>query len=628
MSITPLSQNEIERLQDFIEKNGWYLKGYIENYFRYSLRKDKTIILTIKFPVVLPVHLNIPFEVACFRISLAFKYWNLDTNIFNLIQYLQKNLRDLALQVTIDYDFPIKGKETVLIEILNSIIPDLIKNENEKAWKNRIRISLMNKEKLFDNFKTEEIRNIVNELKEMGLNPTFNHPWELNKGIPKLRTSETLFFSNDELFDEFFILEKGFFTYFKDLNFKKFYIRSLFESYSPYILLKIFEDNSEIQLNNLIKNWVKFSRLILNSIIEIINKNDFSENLLVSFRPEKALDEEDFLEEENNFPFSTLHYECLVAKELFPLHNDLLTLPPSDFEVIEHLNYYTKAEELMNNYKFKEATAILTEALKIFNKHKQKKMVVSILLFLNKIALILDQKDLAINYLENALSVAKSGEVPISYILKIHYEVARIYYKLKFYAQAREHYEIIDKFLESEELSFKEKEEYQGLSLIFLGLIHQELDNIPRAKESFKKAFQITNNSIKVKLKYYLMRAKYYKTKGQLPLVQKMLRLGLKDINVSSVDDNSRKILINLFMEIAEYYIHDRPDRKKAEYYLKGIRDSINLTTISGIKKSIRWNLLMNDFYKFLIKDQDKAQFYFKKSQTLQNQLRIIGLSE
>ena len=35
MSTTPLSENEIEKLQDFIEKNGWYLKGYIENYFRY-----------------------------------------------------------------------------------------------------------------------------------------------------------------------------------------------------------------------------------------------------------------------------------------------------------------------------------------------------------------------------------------------------------------------------------------------------------------------------------------------------------------------------------------------------------------------------------------------------------------
>ena len=628
MSISHLSLNEIQSLRNFIEKNGWYLKGYIQNFFRFSLRKDKTLIFTIKFPMVLPIRLNIPFEIACFKVSLVFKFWNLDANLFDLIQYLLKSLRDLALQVSIDHNFPIKGRENTLIELLNLIIPDLIRNENEKSWINRIRISLMYKRDKLETLETEEIKNIVDELNQIGLKPTFNHPWELNKGIPKLRTSETLFFSTEESFDEFFIMEKDFITYFKDLRFKKFYIRSFFESYSPTIILRLFEDVSDIQLNVLIKNWIKFNRLILNSIIEIINKYEFNENILISFLPERELKKNEFIEEENNYPFSALHYECLIAKELFPIHNDLLTHPPTDFEVIENLIGYTKAEELMNNYKFKEASIILTEALKTFNKYKQKKMVVSILLFLNKIALTLDQKDVAMNYLENALSVAKSGEIPVIYILKIHYELAKIYYKLKFYARAKEHYNIIISFLENEELTFEEKDEFQGLSLIFLGLISQELDEISAAKECFKKAFQIGNRSVKVKLKYHLMRAKYYKTKGKLPFVQKMLKSGITDLDFNSVDNNSKNILLNLLMEIAEYYIHDRIDRKKADYYLKGIKESLIITTISGIKKSIRWNLLMNDYYKFLMKDNQKAQFYFKKSQDLQNQLRVIGFSE
>ncbi len=628
MSITPLSQNEIQNIRDFIEKNGWYLKGYIENIFRFSLRKDKTLILTVKFPAILPVRLNIPFELANFKISLMFRFWNLDTNVYDFIQYLQKSIRDLALIISIENNFPTEGREKNLIQLLNLIIPDLIRSENERAWVNRIRISLMNKREDLHEIKQEEIKSIVNELEKIGLKPTFKHPWELNNGIPKYRTSETIFFSTEDVFDEFFIFEKDFFTYFKDLRVKKIYIRSFFESYSPLLIQKLFEDVNEVQLKDLVNYWIKFARSLLNSIIEIIEKYNLDENILSKFSPDKILESDDFLEEENNFPLSALHYECLITKALYPIHNDLLTVPPNDFEVIENLSLYTKAEELMNNYKFKEATDILTEALKVFNKHKQKKLVVSILLFLNKIALILDQHDVAVNYLENALSVAKSGDVPIKYIIDIHYNVAKIYFKLKFFARAKEHFDIIQKFLENEELKFEEKEEYQGLSLIFLGLIAQEIEENAEAKEYFKKAFQLGNKSIKVRLKYHLMRAKYYKKKGKLPIVQKFLKAGLIDLDYTSIDSRSKNIFTNLLMEIAEYYIHDRTDRKKANYYLEGIKKSLIVTTISGIKKSIRWNLLMNDFYKFLMDDQQKAQFYFKKSQELQNQLRIIGLKE
>ncbi|GAH54443.1 unnamed protein product, partial [marine sediment metagenome] len=82
-------------------------------------------------------------------------------------------------------------------------------------------------------------------------------------------------------------------------------------------------------------------------------------------------------------------------------------------------NQYTEAEELIKNYSFDEATKLLNESLKVFNKNQQKKVVVAILLKLRKIAAILNNEDLERNYLESALGVAKSGEVPIDYIIKI-----------------------------------------------------------------------------------------------------------------------------------------------------------------------------------------------------------------
>ena len=58
MSIRPFSSSELNNLKEVIERNGWKLDGTIENYFRYSVKKDKLILFTIKFPVSLPLRLN------------------------------------------------------------------------------------------------------------------------------------------------------------------------------------------------------------------------------------------------------------------------------------------------------------------------------------------------------------------------------------------------------------------------------------------------------------------------------------------------------------------------------------------------------------------------------------------
>ncbi|GAH36949.1 unnamed protein product, partial [marine sediment metagenome] len=111
MSIRPFSSSELNNLKEVIERNGWKLDGTIENYFRYSVKKDKLILFTIKFPVSLPLRLNFPLEVVSFRICMAFKLWDLNQNIYKVILFLMKMLRDLALQVTLEHNFPIKGKE-------------------------------------------------------------------------------------------------------------------------------------------------------------------------------------------------------------------------------------------------------------------------------------------------------------------------------------------------------------------------------------------------------------------------------------------------------------------------------------------------------------------------------------
>ncbi|KKK71383.1 hypothetical protein LCGC14_2914470, partial [marine sediment metagenome] len=314
-------------------------------------------------------------------------------------------------------------------------------------------------------------------------------------------------------------------------------------------------------------------------------------------------------------------------KELFSIHNDLFNKPPANFEVIESINQYTEAEELIKNYRFEEAAQKLNESLKIFNKNKQKKIVVSILLKLRKIALILNQEDIALNYLQNALNVAKSGDVPIDSIIKIQYKLGISYYKRKDFSKALNHFNIIENFLEKEETSLN-NEEFLGMAYLYIGLILAKQNKTADSKNYFKKIIQIVNSSDKVKLRYFLLRAIFFKNQGHLSLTQKFLRLGLDTVGLNFSNKESLKTLIDIILELSEFYIHYRKDSKKAMYLLKSLEDHISPKTISSIRRAIRWNLLLSDYYNFLVIDKEKSKFHYKESRKLKIQLQTIGISE
>jgi tetratricopeptide (TPR) repeat protein len=627
MTIQLFSPNELENLRAVIEKNGWKIEGKTENYFRYSVKNDKLLLFTLKIPIQLPVRLNIPLEMLTFRLSIAFKFWNLNPAVNRNILVFMKLLRDLALQVKLEQLFPIEGKESQLVDLLNLILPEPIDNEYESTWVNRIRISLMNKRDSIEQFNESEVISFIDTLNKTGLKSTFKLPWELKEGVPRLRTTETLFFSNDEEFDEFFILEKGFFSYFKDLEYKKLYLRSSFDCYTPYLLKNLFQDIN-FDIDKCLENWIKFSRMLLNSLLKIINLNKINLPDYIQINPEREFESNDFELSENNFPFTALHYESSIAKgELFHIHNDLLNTPPRSFKVLEFMKTYTEAEELITNYRFEEAAQLLNNSLKVFNKHKQKKIVVSILLKLRKIAKNLNQPDIALNYLNTALGVAKSGDVPIEFIIIVHYKMGKHYFKTDEFNEAEQHFDTIINFLEKEQVKIN-REEYLGMAYLYRGLINLHKSQISQSKNDFKEALQYGKDSPKVKLKYHLLRAIDYKNNDNLSQAQKLLRTGIEAVGLDYTDKKYEYILINIVLELIEFYIHHRVDSRKALYLLKAIETRIgqNIKQIHGIKKAIRWNLLMCDYQDILEKNSERSTYYYKQSQILINQLKKIGV--
>jgi tetratricopeptide (TPR) repeat protein len=623
----PFTPNELKNLHEIFQKNGWQLNTSITNNFRYSLKKEKLIILTIRFPVAFPVRINIPIEILNFRLSIAFKIWDLNQSTNRLILYLIKMLRDLAIQVSIEHSLSIEGKEKQLVDLLNLLIPDVINEESENTWINRIRISLMTKRDGFNDREAQMIDQVINAIRTSQLIATFKLPWELKEGVPKLRTAESLFFSNDEPYDEFFIIEKGFITYFKDLEYNKFYMRSSFDSYTPYILFKLLDDNI-VTLENLVDNWIKFSRMMLNSLIEIIDSAKINQQDLMQFNYERELSSNGFEEEKNCFPLTPLHYESSISKgELYQIHNDLFNSPPTNFEVIESIQSYTEAEELITNYRFDDATELLNQSLKVFNKNRQKKIVVSILLKLYHIASTMNRDVVALNYLESALSVAKSGEVPIGYIMKTHYKLGLYHYKRKKNLDAEQHFNVIVSFLEKEEPSINVNE-LLGLSYLYLGLIFQEEEQHSQAKSFFRQTLKLAENAVKVKIYYYLLQAKQFKDKGNLSHSQKLLKSGIDAVGIEFNETANINPFFDLVLELAEFYIHQRIDSRKSLYLLKKIEDRVssNVKKISGIRRAIRWNLLMSDYFDSIIKNSKNSSYYYKQAQIFINQLKKLGI--
>ncbi|GAH37590.1 unnamed protein product, partial [marine sediment metagenome] len=108
-----------------------------------------------------------------------------------------------------------------------------------------------------------------------------------------------------------------------------------------------------------------------------------------------------------------------------------------------------------------------------------------------------------------------------------------------------------------------------------------------------------------MKLNYYLLRAKQFKNKGNLSQSQKLLKAGIDAVGIDFDDRKYQLTFFDLILELAEFYIHQRVDSKKAIFLLKSLENRIplNMKEISGIKRGIRWNLLMSDYFDMIVKN-------------------------
>ncbi len=131
---------------------------------------------------------------------------------------------------------------------------------------------------------------------------------------------------------------------------------------------------------------------------------------------------------------------------------------------------------------------------------------------------------------------------------------------------------------------------------------------------------------MKVKLKYFLLRGTFYKNHGNLSLTQKFLKGGLDNVDMDFENEEIVKPLTDLILELSEFYIHYKKDGRKAYTLLKNLEKQIRLKEISNMKRAVRWNLLMSDYYLSFELNREKSQYYLKQGQKIKKQLQTIGV--
>lgn len=258
------------------------------------------------------------------------------------------------------------------------------------------------------------------------------------------------------------------------------------------------------------------------------------------------------------------------------------------------------------------------------------------LLLLRKIAFLLNDKTLEQNYLENALNIVKTEKLSEDFLTDIHYKLGKVYYKLKLLNEAINHFNMVISLNKkvppaSNQNGITEKNKKKletiGMTYIYLGLISLEQEKLGEAKKDFKNAFEVGKISFKVRLKFYLSRALIYKERNNISQSIKLLTVGL-----NLFDEENQSLYNNLYiqylLEIADIYIYTRKSKNKSSHYLQLGEEHMNTKTLSGMLHAMRWNVLMSNYFKFIMKDHDNYEYYSKQSQNLLSNLQKIGVKD
>ena len=437
----PFSFQDKNSISDLLEGMGYRKELTPVNFNRYSIVNDQIVAMTIKKPISIGVKLNIPFEVCSFNYSYYCKPRIIGNSSLEVINFIATNLLHISDNLIFEHSLPIESKKREFVQLLNNFMPESFTGMSERQWLTRVRVSILNNyKKLFQDIEPVFYKELIKTLHTVGLDPTWELPPSLKDGIPKSKRGMILILSNPDG-NEYCIIEKGFLTFIRDYEQNNIRLRCFFESYTPLLLESTFKDEERVLVKDLILSWIRFIRMSFNPLVNVLDSEYIKSSEFYNITLDKLF-ENDLID--CAIPIPALTREKLSKDLLIMPKSDLLSKPPISFDEVGAIAMYDEALKFLGNGKIQMAVQILTKLLITFNKYRQRIGVLKVLFKLAEIGSSLRKYQDSLGYLKNALEICKSGDISMELIIQTHEKIGNIYLKTKNYANAENHFKIIN----------------------------------------------------------------------------------------------------------------------------------------------------------------------------------------
>ncbi|MHA1766714.1 MAG: tetratricopeptide repeat protein [Promethearchaeota archaeon] len=554
------------------------------------------MILGAKLPIKIPILHQPPIELVSFFPSICIRPRRLDDSFETMVRYLAASFKEAMLNLEpYNYDFNIDKYETQISELVqklypnqNSLEPEALNNEREVIL--AIRNNILRDYDAFEDSFMRISQDVFDIYRDFHLLPTEQRPPELSSGFPRNRRNWVVLFKKDEP-EEYLLEEPGCFTYWRDFNHKNVWIRTGLESYTTNIWYNAFKDMN-FRLNYLFYDWTIYCRGLIKEIINpILDQPQFDFGLLKSFSEVRML--KDYFSK-NGSPalfLPKIVYENLISPEKETSERFLFEGAPCSLEEMSAIEDFKLAELFERKGNYNRANELLLKAKRKLRKFHHIKGQIKVIFRLNDLAIKEKNYTKSIEFLSEALELAKSGQVSIVNIVNIHLSLGYSYALGNSSLNSDEHYQIVKKFLRSmpsttqiENLICR-----MNLELAKLHMLQNEYD---KANENFKELLKHIKKNSPYEFLYYFERSHYYGA------IKKETKQYLSLVKAIEFKKGPIKEQIIAHFELGKFYLYIKQDSEKAIDILTQTLAMITDVDIESLNMKVKTYEIIADAYR------------------------------
>jgi tetratricopeptide (TPR) repeat protein len=599
-------ETQTNRLQQLFEEEGFISRDFWDDNFRFDIisKPDLVVFLGSQIPIRLPVKNQPPLEICTFNISIGCRPRELNDMTVTLFRFIINSFREKIINLPpYTHDFNIRKYDSKIQNFIEKYFPNPAEIDEEtlkleKKFTLHIRDRILHSPEFTEKYNIRLSQDVLDCYHYFHLAPIDELPPELSKGLPTGRENQAIFFKNMSN-NDMLIEEPGMVTYWRDYNYKNIWIRTSMQTYAPFILYQIFDDQ-EYRFNYLLYDWLVYCRALIKEILPIFDAEQYHAADMVPFSEITLLQNIISTITMNALPLSPLVYEMQISEHGNQMNRELFEGIPQTLEELKAIQDFKTSRILIQRGNYGGGENLLLNARKSLKKFHHTPGIIAINSKLIDLYIEQEKYTEALKILTEALELVKTGKVPIPELVKIHISFNHIYHITGEFDKGLEHFNIIEKFLSSLPNSNIISNQ---MCRIYLAMIKtkQKCKQYKEVEPYYKEAFKLVSDIPLFKFLFYYERSHFYAGTGNEQKQIEMLEKAL-DIPEGPIYD-----YVNAQIELGQILNYNKLEPQKA---IKLLNEALKInqhTDFGSMKLKIKTYEILADAY-IAVKNQDAAQ--------------------